>query len=72
MDAISGLSLALDPTLILKAQTITPDPWQRAVLGAPGRWLQGKHGRTLVGIAGIFMLLAAAGLAVRDCLEWTR
>jgi hypothetical protein len=42
------------------------------LLGTPGRWLQGKHGRTLVGIAGILMLLAAAGLAVRDCLEWTR
>jgi hypothetical protein len=62
-----------------------PSPWSTPVrvcnegfdrlmglLGKPGRWLQGKHGRTLVGVAGILMLLAAAGLAVRDCLEWTR
>lgn len=32
MDAVSMLQLALDPTLILKAQGIEADPWQRALL----------------------------------------
>src|SRR5271165_1361096 len=32
-----ALSLALDPGLILKAQGLTPDPWQRAFLLATDR-----------------------------------
>lgn len=41
-------------------------------LGAPGRWLQGPSGRTLIGLAGLLMLLVVAGLALHDCLDWTQ
>lgn len=35
--AAQQLALALDPTRVLAAQGLTPDPWQRAVLFATAR-----------------------------------
>jgi hypothetical protein len=39
MNARSLLACALDPARILEAQGLTPDPWQRRLLHAPGRQL---------------------------------
>jgi len=41
-------------------------------LGAPGRWLQGNAGRTLLGVTGLLLLAAAAAWAVLDWvgLSW--
>src|SRR2546423_447267 len=37
MDARHLLFLGLDPAQVLKAQGLTPDPWQQQFLRAPGR-----------------------------------
>src|SRR5437867_1460850 len=37
MDARQLFSLALDPARILRAQGLTPDPWQQQLLFAPQR-----------------------------------
>ena len=39
MTPAEQLALALDPTLILKAQGFTPDPWQEEFLFSPARYL---------------------------------
>jgi hypothetical protein len=39
--------------------------------GAPGRWLRRPAGRTLVGIAGLALLAAAAALVLLDRFGWT-
>lgn len=39
MDATTALKLALDPSTILEAQGMTPDPWQREFLLCPSRYV---------------------------------
>jgi hypothetical protein len=39
--------------------------------GAPGKWLRGRGGRTVLGGLGILSLLAAAALAAADWFGWT-
>jgi hypothetical protein len=41
-------------------------------LGRAGHGLRHPWGRTLLGWAGVGMLLVVAGLALSDCLGWTR
>jgi hypothetical protein len=39
-------------------------------LGAPGRWLRGRHGRTVLGWTGVVLLLAALTWQVLVWLGW--
>jgi hypothetical protein len=39
-------------------------------LGSPGRWLQGRWGRTLIGVTGLVLLAGAIGWGVLDWLGW--
>jgi hypothetical protein len=43
-----------------------------APLGAPGRWLRGRTGRTVLGVVGLACLAAAAALIAADRFGWTR
>jgi hypothetical protein len=40
-------------------------------LGPVGRWLRRPAGRNLLGAGGVLGLLAAAAVAVADCIGWT-
>jgi len=40
-------------------------------LGYTGRWLRLGFGRTLIGWLGVVMLLAAGGLLLWGCIDWT-
>jgi hypothetical protein len=42
-----------------------------APLGAPGRWLRGRRGRTVLGAVGLLCLAAAVARAVADGIGWT-
>jgi hypothetical protein len=41
------------------------------IFGAPGRWLCGPEGRTLLGWTGIALLIAAATWALLDTMGWS-
>ncbi len=57
MEPHKALALALDPSLILAAQGITPDPWQRELLLASAREIllnccrQSGRSTTVAGLA---------------------
>jgi hypothetical protein len=40
-------------------------------LGRPGRWLQGRVGRTVLGLLGIGLLLGALALGLGEWFDWT-
>ena len=42
-----------------------------APLGAPGRWLRGPAGKSLLGWAGLLLLAIVGGIALHDWFGWT-
>jgi hypothetical protein len=74
------------PSILTPAtEEVAPGSWVRwlvsfnhrfdAVLaraGAPGQWLSGPAGRTVLGVLGLGFLAAALGLAAVDWFGWTR
>lgn len=40
-------------------------------MGAPGQWLAGSGGKTLLGVVGLLCLVGASGLVLADWLGWT-
>lgn len=42
-----------------------------APLGAPGRWLRGPLGKTLLGWAGLLLIAVVGGIALHDWFGWT-
>ncbi|MCI0639637.1 MAG: hypothetical protein L0Y72_15450 [Gemmataceae bacterium] len=41
------------------------------LLGGPGQWLRSRHGRSVLGFAGLTLLALAVGWFVKDWLGWT-
>lgn len=40
-------------------------------LGGPGRWLQGRAGKTLLGLTGLLLLVGAMAWGILDWLGWS-
>src|SRR5262249_32940165 len=70
VDLRRALALALDPALILQAQGLTPDPWQRELLFAPDRQVllncsrQSGKSTVVAALALHTALFAPAGLVL--------
>ncbi|MCI0377278.1 MAG: hypothetical protein L0215_06720 [Gemmataceae bacterium] len=41
------------------------------LLGGPGEWLRSRHGRSVLGFAGLTLLALAVGWFLKDWLGWT-